>query len=117
MSDKDYRIKVSTYLKKEGHLIEAHEAFTGKRYDDPDQGPFGPMSGLIGATAKALQNKEFFPNDLERQLENDAQVGFIVTNENGSIEYIQTIFEVFGDEGMDILLGMQENKKSKKDKN
>ena len=37
-SDYDYRSRVAGELRKQNKIIEAHEAFSGKRYDDPDQG-------------------------------------------------------------------------------
>ncbi len=103
-SDSDYRRKVAGELRTRGNLIEAHEALSGRRYDDPNQGPLVPMTGLMGAMAKTLQGIEHFPNDPERQVENDVDAGIIIRNEDGSAEYIRTVFNTFGpDAGMDIL--------------
>ena len=103
-SDYDYRSAVAGELRRTGHLIEAHEALSGRRYDDPNQGPMGPMTGLIGAMAKALQGIEHYPGDSEREIGSDIVARILVRNEDGSAEYIRTVFNTFGpDAGMNIL--------------
>jgi hypothetical protein len=102
-SDYDYRSKVAGELRKQGHLVEAHEAFSGRRYDDPDQGTLGPMTGILGAAAKAAQGIEFSPNDYERQIGDDLGAGIIVKNGNRN-KGLENMFKIFGPEGtIDIL--------------
>jgi len=58
-SDDEFKNRVSGALRDMGHIIEAHEAFTDMLYDDPNQGPLGPMTGIIGASAKALHHIDY----------------------------------------------------------
>ncbi len=93
-SDYNYRSRVSGELKKQGRLIEAHEAFSGRRYDDPNQGEWGPMTGLLGAAAKALQGIEFSPSDYEEQIGDDLAAGQLVKHhrrDNGLAEIIRVL--------------------------
>jgi hypothetical protein len=101
-SDYDYRSRVAGELRKQKHLIEAHEAFSGRRYDDPDQGEMGPMTGIFGALAMASQGIEFSHNP-ERQIGDDLCAGIIVQHGNPN-EGLENIFRTFGvEDGMNIL--------------
>jgi hypothetical protein len=77
-SDYDYRSRVSGELKRQGKIIEAHEAFSGRRYDNPNQGTWGPMAGILGAVAKAVQGIEFSPGNYENQIGDDLAAGILV---------------------------------------
>jgi len=110
-SDYDYRSRVAGELRGKKHLIEAHEAFSGRRYDDPDQGVNGPMTGLMGAIVKAQQGVEYSPNDPERQIGDDLAAGIIVRFKDDTAENLKAIFNMFGPEaGMDILETFSEKK-------
>ena len=74
-----YRIRVAGELRQRGKVIEAHEAHSGKRYDDPNQGPMDPMTGIFGAVAQAMQGINYHPSNPERQIDDDLTVGIIVT--------------------------------------
>jgi len=53
-SPDNYRLRVVGELRARGNFIEAHEAYSGRLYDDPEQGPTGPMAGISGALVQAL---------------------------------------------------------------
>ena len=67
-SDADFRSRVAGKLRSQGNFIEAHEAYFGRQYDDPDQGPTGPMAEIFGAVALAMQGRKYSPDDPERQI-------------------------------------------------
>lgn len=103
-SDYDYKSRVAGELRSQGHLIEAHEASSGRRYDDPEQSNInGPMTGIFGALAKALKGVEYSPNDPERQIGDDICAGILVQHQRKD-DGLENIFKVFGVEGgMDII--------------
>lgn len=112
--DDKYRIRVAGELRSQGYLIEAHEAFSGRRYDDPVQGPTETMVGIFGAVAQAFQNRAYSPHDLEQQMDNDIAAGVIVrSGKDQAASNIKTIFGLLGPSaGMD-LLEANYNSKSK----
>ena len=69
-SDFEFRDRVSNSLRAMGHLIEAHEAFSNKLYDDPTG---DAMTGIIGAVAQAMQGKSYRGN----QIANDIATGVV----------------------------------------
>jgi len=102
--DHMYRSRVAGELRGKGKLIEAHEAQSGRRYDDPEQGALGPMTGIMGALNLAL-SKRNFSSDPERMVGDDIAAGAITRYEDTSgREAIAKIFDLMGPEaGMDIL--------------
>jgi len=101
--DTAYRDRISGVLRANGQIIEAHEVRTGRRYDDPDQGEMGPMTGIIGALAQALNGKEYSPRDGVSQVGDDLAVGFITEHPRDD-SHIAAMFDTFGPGlGMEIL--------------
>lgn len=111
--DDAYRSRVAGELRRQGQLIEAHEAFSGRRYDDPAQGTTGPMAGIFGAVAQAMQGREYSPHDSERQIGDDIAAGVYVQNKNDSTErLLGAIFGVLGPSaGMDLIDSMHRKDK------
>ena len=111
-SDYDYRSRVAGILREKGKIIEAHEAFSGRRYDDPNQGPSGPMSGIMGAMAKALHKVEYHPGDPERQIGDDIAAGVVTRFKDDSEEKsLAAIFDLLGpSDGMDTIEAMRKKK-------
>jgi hypothetical protein len=97
-SDYDYRSRVSGELKRQGYLIEAHEAFSGRRYDDPNQGKFGPMTGLLGAMAKASQGIEFSHGNYENQIGDDLAAGILIKNQRDD-NGLANLIDILGPDG------------------
>lgn len=76
-SDENFKYRVAGLLRKQGHIIEAHEAFSGRLYDDPEQSLTGPMAGIIGVIAQAKAGREYSPDDPERQIGDDIASGVL----------------------------------------
>ena len=114
-SEDAFKNRVAGVLRKEGSIIEAHEVFSGRRYDDPDQGPTGPMAGIFGAVAQAMQGREYSPTDPERQIGDDIAAGLLVQRREDSTESALTaIFGVLGPRtGMDFIEAMRGKDKYK----
>lgn len=106
-SQDSFKSRVAGILRQKGSIIEAHEVYSGRRFDDPDQGPTGPMTGILGAVAQALQDKNYSPNDPERQIGDDIASGVIVkAPEDPTKALLKSIFDLLGPEaGMDLLTG------------
>lgn len=113
-SDYAYRSRLAGELKRQGKIIEAHEAFSGRKYDDPKQGQTGPMSGILGAVAQAMQGKKYSPYDPEQQIGDDIAAGVFVRHERGPADNaLAAIFGLLGPSaGMDLIDAM--HKKSNK---
>lgn len=113
-SDSAYRSRVAGELRRQGHIIEAHEAFSGRRYDDPEQGPSGAMTGIFGAVVQKLQGTEYSPDDPERQIGDDIAVGAVVRyKDNNRDSALSSLFDILGpSDGMDFL--DPEHKRNKK---
>jgi hypothetical protein len=58
-SDAAFRTRVSDELRRQGHIIEAHEAYTDALYDDP-QG--NAITGIVGAVAQEMLDKTYDGN-------------------------------------------------------
>lgn len=82
--DDSYRIRLSGILRARGAIAEAHEVYSGRRWNDPEQGPFGPKSGIVGAIAQAMQG-ELSPRTLDPQtkLDDDVIAGAYITHVAG----------------------------------
>ena len=89
-SDDGFRKRIAGILRSSGQIIEAHEVYSGRRYDDPEQGRTGPMAGILGATAQALAGFEYFPNDPERQIGADIAAGVVVSTPRDPLRDSQT---------------------------
>ena len=100
-----YRSRVAGELRKQGKIIEAHEVASGRRWNDPDQGPTGPMAGIFGAVAQAMQGIEYSPDDPEQQIGDDIAAGVVaMAPKDNSGEAIMALFDLVGPEaGMDVL--------------
>jgi len=107
-SDYDYRSRVSGELRKQGKPIEAHEAFSGRLYDDPNQGNWGPMTGIFGAVAKAVQGVEYSPNDYERQIGDDLCAGQLVKSKRNDRGLINIVGILGPDGAIDIIEKLRE---------
>lgn len=104
-SDSDYRSRVAGELRSRGKIIEAHEVYSGRRWDDPEQGSAGPLAGITGAIAQSMQSREYSPHDPERQIGDDIAAGIVVNaGPDPAEEAIRALFGVLGPEaGMDVL--------------
>ena len=104
-SDDAFKSRVSGVLRERGSIIEAHEAFSGRRYYDPDQGPTGPMAGIFGAVAQAMQGRDYSPNDPERQVGDDIAAGVLAQRgEDPARSALAAIFGALGPEaGMGLI--------------
>jgi len=111
--DSAYRSRVAGELRRQGNVIEAHEVFSGRRHDDPNQGPTGPMAGIFGAVAQAMQGREYSPDDPERRISNDIAAGVIVRSPpDPTKEAISTLFGALGPSaGMDLIDSKYKGKK------
>lgn len=78
--DAAFRSRIAGVLRGQGRIIEAHEALSGRRWDDEEQGPMGPMTGIIGALAQAAQGIEYSPHDPERQVGDDLAAGVVASS-------------------------------------
>ena len=56
-SDDAFKSRVAGELRSRGQIIEAHEAHSGRRYDDPEQGPTGPMAGILRCSCASDERK------------------------------------------------------------
>ena len=113
-SDGSYRERVAGVLRANDQVIEAHEVITGRRYDDPEQGDMGPMTGIIGAMAQELHGHILSPHDPERQIGDDIAYGVVVrAGADRSAQAIGTIFGALGPEvGMDVIETFREKPRS-----
>jgi hypothetical protein len=104
-SDDAYRSRVAGELRQQGHIIEAHEAFAGRRYDDPEQGPLDPMTGVFGAAAQALAGRDYSLHKPERQIGDDIATGELVSSGGSPGEAaVRAMLDAFGPEtGMDVI--------------
>jgi hypothetical protein len=100
-----YRSRVAGELRRQGKIVEAHEAYSGRRWDDPEQGSTGPMTGIIGGIAQALQGREYSPHDPERQIGDDIASGVVASaGESQSDAALGMLFDMLGPSGaMDVL--------------
>ena len=104
-TDSAYRSRISGVLRAQGRIIEAHEVASGRRYNDPEQGPTGPMVGIMGAVAQALGDRRPYSRNPESQVGDDIAAGVIATHEGSSSERtLAAMFDLFGPAAtMDIL--------------
>lgn len=103
--DDAFKSRVAGELRKQGRTIEAHEAYSGRHYDDPDQELTGPMTGILGAVAQAMQGKQYSPNNPENPIGDDIAAGVVVKEgKNPTKQALRNIFNALGVEaGMDFL--------------
>lgn len=71
-SDGAFQARVANTLRRQGHIIEAHEVHSGRLYDDPEG---DAMTGIAGAIAKAMQGKDY-PDD---EVGTDIAAGAVIT--------------------------------------
>lgn len=115
-STDNFRRRVAGALRSSGHIIEAHEALPGKLYDDSEQGPLGPMSGIIGFVAQQMQGISY-SSQPERQVEDDVAAGALMrAGEDPTEAALRSIFGTLGVEaGMDFITGTQGKVKGDQD--
>lgn len=106
-----FRRRVVGTLRTRGHLIEAYEALSGKLYDDPEQGPMGPMAGILGAVAQRMQGISY-SSDPEQKMGDDLAAGVLVSRgEDSSKSALAAIFSLLGPKtGMDVIDGLTKPK-------
>lgn len=103
-ADEAYRNRVAGELRRQGKIIEAHEVASGRRWDDPEQGLGGPMTGIVGAMAQIMNGNEYSPHDPQRQIGDDIAAGIVATHRDHSGEAIAALFDAVGPEiGMDVI--------------
>lgn len=59
-NETSYRRALATFLRRNGHIIEAHEVASGKRWDQDKH----TALGIVGAVSKARQGKEYPVDEL-----------------------------------------------------
>lgn len=74
-SDSEFKDRISGSLRAMGQVIEAHEAYNNALYDDPEDGL--PMTGIIGATARAVQGRDYGARTGSRQVGDDIAAGTV----------------------------------------
>jgi hypothetical protein len=57
-NETSYRHALATFLRREGHIIEAYEVASGKRWDQDD----ATATSILGAVSKTMQSREY-PGD------------------------------------------------------
>jgi len=74
-SDLAFRSRVSGALRDQGKLIEAHEAYQDKRWDEDG----GVSLGIMGAMAQLMQGVDYHVSG-EQQIGADLAAGVVVQN-------------------------------------
>ncbi len=89
-SDYTFRNRVANALREMGHVIEAHEAFQDKRYEQSDD----VMGGVIGAMAQALQGTNYSGDPIG----NDIAAGVVAQDDRPKLtpEMALLMIELFG---------------------
>ena len=59
-SEHAYRQALARFLHDNGHIIEAHEVASGKRWDEDEH----TATGILGAVSKAMQDKSYPVDEL-----------------------------------------------------
>lgn len=110
-SVKSYRSRVASELRAKGYIIEAHEAQSGRLYDDPDQGLTGPMTGILGAVAQSMEGVSY-STDPQEQVADDITAG--VVKQHGKSKgdsALGTIISLLGPKGgIDLISGLSQPK-------
>lgn len=112
-SDDAFRSRVSEELRQQGNFIEAHEAYSGRLYDDPEQGQTGPMVGIFGAVAHALQGRDHSPQDPKRQIGDDIASGVVAGHRDTSKDSLLSMLSLLGPEATTDLIIATHSKKTK----
>jgi hypothetical protein len=72
-SDYAFGHRVALELRRDGHIIEAHEAESGHLYDDP-QGD--AVTGIMGAVAQTMQGRSYSGD----RINNDYAAGVVASH-------------------------------------
>ena len=72
-SDAAFKSRVAGALRAQGRLIESHEAYQDKRYEESDD----VMIGIVGAVAQAAKGVDYGSDD-ERKIGDDLAAGALV---------------------------------------
>jgi hypothetical protein len=75
-TDLAFRTRVSGVLRAKGLIIEAHEAYQDSRYEEGYAGSADVMTGVMGAMALALSDRDYGV-DGARQVGDDIAAGII----------------------------------------
>lgn len=104
-SESNYRQRIAGELRRNGQIIEAHEALSGRRWDDSEQGQLGPVAGIAGALAQMMNGHEYSPHDPERQVGDDIAAGIVaLSGQSQSDMAIGALFDLLGPEqGMNVI--------------
>lgn len=86
-ADMVFRNRVSGALRDMGHIIEAHEAWQDKLYDQSDD----VMTGVIGAVAQVLQGVDYGSRGAS-QVGDDIAAGAIVQNPQHKMDANMALF-------------------------
>ena len=90
-TDSAFRSRVGGILRDRGQIIEAHEAYQDRRYDDDDGGDV--MTGIMGAMAQALHRTNYGSHG-ERQIDDDFAVGTVVQNPKPEVDPMMAMLMV-----------------------
>ncbi len=80
-SDLAFRSRVSGKLRDAGKIIEAHEAYQDKRYEDSDS----VVTGITGALAQAFQGVNYDSHG-ERQVGDDIAAGILARTSKKEVD-------------------------------
>lgn len=76
-SESAFKDRISGALRDMGHIIEAHEAATGKLYNDGGDDPLSnPMTGIMGALAQKMQGVDYHQSG-SNQVGLDVAAGYV----------------------------------------
>jgi hypothetical protein len=88
-SDFDFRSRVSGILRDRGQIIEAHEAYADKFFDESDD----VMTGVMGAVAQAFHGTDYGSRGV-RQIGDDFAVGTLVKNPKPKVDPMMALMAV-----------------------
>lgn len=86
-SESAFKNRISGALRDMGHIIEAHEAATGKLYNDGGDDPMSnPMTGIMGVLAQKMQGVDYHQS-ASNQVGMDVAAGYVATHKKpGALE-------------------------------
>lgn len=103
------------YIKRV-HILEREFRLVLRCFcDDEEQGATGPMAGIFGAVAQAMQGREYSPTDPERQIGDDIVAGVLAERgEDPTKSALAAIFGALGTgAGMDFIEALRAGDKPK----
>lgn len=100
-----FRQRIAGCLRDGGFTIEAHECYTGKRWDDPSAAmgdPGAPMTGLMGAVLMDFHGLNFGTTG-ERRIADEMMVGYLQIHKGDS--EIERMIDAIGVDNFMFLFG------------